>query len=155
MNNPFSLNRNVVFLWLLLAPGVSILLPQALFKRVGGMMSPVWSVGSSMSQLYTPALRFAVKVIDKSLFHVQSGPERLAWEGRRTFRLVLERGWLRLLNLHGSDGVSTGSLWSSGVTPSVPGSWYIPMETGRSFLGWKEKWQKVKKKQGDSLETKD
>lgn len=36
MNNPFSLNRNVVFLWLLLAPGVSILLPQALFKRVGG-----------------------------------------------------------------------------------------------------------------------
>ena len=51
-----------------------------------------------------------------------------------TLRLVLERGWLRLLNLQGSDGVSTGSLWRSGVMPSVPGSWNIPMEMGRSFL---------------------
>lgn len=53
---------------------------------------------------------------------------------RHTFRLALDRGWLRLLNFHGSEGVSTGSLWSSGVIPSVPGSWNIPMEMGRSFL---------------------
>lgn len=53
---------------------------------------------------------------------------------RHTFRLVLDRGWLRLLNFHGSEGVSIGSLWSSGVIPSVPGSWNIPMEMGRSFL---------------------
>lgn len=78
MNNPFSLNRNVVFLWLLLAPGVSILLPQALFKRVGGDDVTGLIRGKFYEPIYTPAPRFAVKVIDKSLFHVQSGPERLA-----------------------------------------------------------------------------
>lgn len=46
----------------------------------------------------------------------------------------MDIGWLRLLNLHGSEGVSTGSLWTSRVIPSVPGSWNIPMEMGRSFL---------------------
>lgn len=51
----------------------------------------------------------------------------------RTLMLVLDCGWLRLLNLHGSDGVSTGSRWNSEVTPSGPGSWKT-MEMGRSFL---------------------
>lgn len=109
-----------------------------LFLSQSGMMSSFWCVGSSTSQFYTPDLRFAVGVLDKVLIHVAWRPGRLAWEDCPTFRLVLERGWLRLLNLHGSDGGSTGSLWTSGVTPSVPGSWYIPMETGRSFLDWKE-----------------
>lgn len=51
-----------------------------------------------------------------------------------TFRLVLDRGWLRLLNLHGSEEVSTGSLWRSGVILLLPESWNIPMEIGRSLL---------------------
>lgn len=74
---------------------------------------------------------FTVAMMDRSFL--------LRWIGSHvwvclTFRLVLDRGWLRLLNLHGSGEVSTGSLWRSGVIPSLPESWNIPMEIGRSFL---------------------
>lgn len=56
-----------------------------------------------------------------------------------TLRLVLERGWLRLLYLHVSvPGVSTASLCRSGVITSLPGNEKIPRETGRSFLRHKE-----------------
>lgn len=74
---------------------------------------------------------FTVTMMDRSFL--------LRWIGSHvwvyyTFRLVLDRGWLRLLNLHGSEEVSTGSLRRSGVIPSLPESWNIPMEIGRSFL---------------------
>lgn len=117
--------------------GVCILFPQPLLSELG-MMSPVWSVGSSTSQSTKKTLHFTTRVIKKSFFfsvHWKQDP--FMWvcvTVCHTLRLVLDRGWLRLLNLHGSEGVSTGSLWRSGVIPSVPGRWKMPMEMGRSFL---------------------
>lgn len=64
--------------------------------------------------------------------------EQWGWHDQSAFltlRLVLERGWLRLLYLHVSvPEVSTASLCRSGVIASLPGNEKIPRETGRSFL---------------------
>ncbi len=136
LNNPFSPNRNVLFLWCSLAMSDCILFPQPRLRELG-MMSPVWSVGSSTSQLQTVTLHFTTSDIKRSFFCVHSKLDPFVWEHVtmcHTLRLLLDRGWLRLLNRHGSEGVSTGSLWRSGVIPSVPGSWNMPMEIGRSFL---------------------
>lgn len=74
LNNPFSLNRNVLFLWCLLAMSVCILFPQPLLSELG-MMSPVWSVGSSTSQLQTVTLHFTTSDIKKSLLcSFKAGP---------------------------------------------------------------------------------
>lgn len=75
-----------------------------------------------------------------------------------TLRLVLDRGWLMLLYLHGSEEVSTDSLWRSGVIPSVPGSWNMPMEIGRSFLDTDTKERRddsKEKKKKSNFETKE
>lgn len=107
------------------------------FKRTGGWCHSVWSVGSSTSQLQTVTLHFITAETKRSC-SFKNFVCRCVWV--ITLRLVLDRGWLRLLNLHGSDGVSTGSLWRSGVIPSVPGSWKMPMEMGRSFLELETNW---------------
>lgn len=74
---------------------------------------------------------FTVTTVDRSF--LLRWIERHVWVCH-TFRLVLDRGWPRLLNLHGSEEVTTGSLWRPGVIPSLPESWNIPMEIGRSLL---------------------